>query len=344
MERLPMELHDLAKLRWIYLNRAPFFAWPGLLVAAVRAMRIRTRTRAEAVEMEREKKRRKLVHQGDVETLGKGGDAIKPSALERRYELGSLLGCGRGGVVFKATRRGDGQEFAIKTVSGGSSKEALLMLKAGDRVNDGVIKVKELHYDAKSGEGGNPKTHIVMELCACNLDLGVKFAEPTTARIFFTVAKGLREIHRNGVIHCDIKPANILLTRELDAKLADFGLACDAHKPWEMDFVGTPGFMAPEVMFDGIYTPAVDVWSLGMTLRYALLGKLRHLSSDADATPFVDVMKEMVEKRETYFLDCDEIELANMSIEVIDLLHRMLAFDPEERITLDEGRVSKVES
>jgi serine/threonine-protein kinase len=102
--------------------------------------------------------------------------------------------------------------------------------------------------------------------------------DPATAvRIVLQIASALAHAHAHGVVHRDVKPSNIMLDRHGNAYLADFGLALipdDAGGPDAGVNVraGTPAYMAPEQMKDGVHGPAVDQYALGRTLLEMLLG------------------------------------------------------------------------
>lgn len=87
------------------------------------------------------------------------------------------------------------------------------------------------------------------------------------------VLHGLLYLHEQGVIHRDIKGANILTTKEGLVKLADFGVATKANGLHESSVVGTPYWMAPEVIELSGATTASDIWSLGCTVIELLDGK-----------------------------------------------------------------------
>lgn len=96
-------------------------------------------------------------------------------------------------------------------------------------------------------------------------------------RLATMIADGLAAAHRVGIIHRDVKPANVIVTPEGIAKVGDFGLAkkmMSDDADFGKDFCGTPNYMAPE-LFQGHYaSPACDVYALGLCLFQMLIGKL----------------------------------------------------------------------
>jgi len=106
--------------------------------------------------------------------------------------------------------------------------------------------------------------------------------EPLALRVAAAVAEALAHAHRLGVVHRDLKPANILVHWPGDiVKLADFGLARDSGTAPTATglMLGSPGYMAPELLAGSPPTPASDLYALGATLFQLLTGRLPH---DAD--------------------------------------------------------------
>jgi serine/threonine-protein kinase len=124
--------------------------------------------------------------------------------------------------------------------------------------------------------------YIAMEMLdAGNLRRVVKAAGPLSVpracALIADAATGLAAAHELGIIHRDIKPANLMLTRAGRCKLTDFGLVRldDPNDPFDFTqkAVGSPAFMAPEIILRREQTPAIDIYSLGGTLFHALTGK-----------------------------------------------------------------------
>ena len=100
------------------------------------------------------------------------------------------------------------------------------------------------------------------------LDTQVAFPEEAIAYVTKEVLNGLLYMHQKGEIHRDIKSVNILLDSEGHVKIADFGGAVILTKETNKrtSLVGTPHWMAPELIRRIPYTTAVDIWSLGITV------------------------------------------------------------------------------
>lgn len=96
------------------------------------------------------------------------------------------------------------------------------------------------------------------------------FSEKRILTWFAQLASAVREIHERGLIHRDIKPANVFLTADDRVKLGDFGIACPVNRSEEQlgrsTPVGTPMYMAPEIITEDGYDQKTDIWALGCVL------------------------------------------------------------------------------
>ena len=144
------------------------------------------------------------------------------------------------------------------------------------------------------------------------------------------IARGLRAAHRKGLIHRDVKPANILFVDEQAAKIGDFGLAAFATQQSQntgSDGViwGTPPYVAPERFCNQPEDVRSDIYSLGATLFHAVAGKAPIDSSTNSAT-------------ELYALKQHPSELRTIAPKVSGptarVLQRMIAPDPKQRFSL----------
>merc|ERR1712098_605595 len=95
--------------------------------------------------------------------------------------------------------------------------------------------------------------------------------------------KGLTFMHGQNVIHRDLKPANVMVTSTGDLKLVDFGTSFDTTnltRTIEQTIIGTPAFIAPEVVQRMKHTTKTDIWSLGVTVYQMITGSLPFVSCD----------------------------------------------------------------
>jgi len=189
------------------------------------------------------------------------------------------------GVVWLAQDRLLGREVAVKEVTfpetlSEDERESLRArvlreARAAARLNHpGVITI----YDVLSEQG---RAFIVMELItAPSLDELVARQGPLSpehvARIGLQIASALEAAHRAGVVHRDVKPANVMVAEDGGVWLGDFGVAHlqgDPKLTASGIIVGSPWYMAPEQASGGEIGPATDLWGLGATMYYAVEGE-----------------------------------------------------------------------
>jgi serine/threonine protein kinase len=108
------------------------------------------------------------------------------------------------------------------------------------------------------------------------VDMQGVLAPSDVAALGAAVAQALATAHQSEVLHRDVKPANVLLGKDGAIKVTDFGIAAlVSGQSEDRDRIfGTPGFLAPEVLLDGAWGPAADLFALGVTLHYALTAEL----------------------------------------------------------------------
>lgn len=197
------------------------------------------------------------------------------------FLLHDHIGEGEMGAIYRATDESLGREVAVKLVRLGQaddseSRERLTReaCAAGKLNHPRVAQVYSLNF-----ADGYP--YLVMELVS-GLDFAKKFEregpinERVALRMALDVAEGLSALHRENLVHGDIKPANIVLDRDGNAKLVDFGLSGMTRHDGQGNFIGTPFFIAPELLQGVDDTHQSDLYSLGATLYYLLSGRLTH--------------------------------------------------------------------
>ena len=193
------------------------------------------------------------------------------------YQLGDCLGKGAFGSVYRALNWGTGETVAIKAI-----RLAELPKGVDTSLQLEIDLLKNLHHPNIVKYQGFVKSpdnlYIILEYCENGSLHSIcknfgKFPENLVALYMSQVLHGLFYLHEQGVIHRDIKGANILTTKEGLVKLADFGVATRKEGLHESSVVGTPYWMAPEVIELAGATTASDIWSLGCTVIELLDGK-----------------------------------------------------------------------
>ncbi|POS87394.1 cell division control protein-like protein 15 [Erysiphe pulchra] len=210
---------------------------------------------------------------------GIGKERVAKDFGLRDYHLGECLGKGAFGSVYKAFNWGTGEAVAVKQIKlGDLPKNELRMIEAE------IDLLKNLNHDNIVKYLGFVKSsdclNIILEYCENGSLHSIcksygKFPENLVGVYMGQVLLGLQYLHDQGVIHRDIKGANILTTKDGKVKLADFGVSTStlAGADKEAQVVGTPYWMAPEIIQLSGATPASDIWSLGCTVIELLEGK-----------------------------------------------------------------------
>lgn len=144
-------------------------------------------------------------------------------------------------------------------------------------------------------------------------------------------ATALSVAHEAGIIHRDVKPSNLMITRTGHCKLTDFGFVRLQDPGDPLDFtdrsVGTPQFMAPEIVQGRRPTPAVDVYSLGATLYFALTGRPPYTGR---------TVAEICRQHLTSPPPSVRAHVPSCSESLSGLIERAMAKDPAARPTADE--------
>ncbi|RDW57158.1 serine/threonine-protein kinase [Aspergillus mulundensis] len=206
-----------------------------------------------------------------------GKTSAKDVAELKDYQLGDCLGRGAFGSVYRALNWNTGETVAVKQIKLADlpkSELRVIMLEIDLLKNLDHPNIVKYQGFVKSAETLN----IILEYCengslhSIAKNFG-RFPETLVGVYMSQVLHGLLYLHDQGVIHRDIKGANILTTKEGLVKLADFGVASRTTGLNESSVVGTPYWMAPEVIELTGATTASDIWSLGCTVIELLEGK-----------------------------------------------------------------------
>lgn len=249
-----------------------------------------------------------------------------------KYRLETSIGKGAYGEVFKGTDTLTGQTVAVKSVPLKSlnrqlQKQLEVELNALKTLNSPyVIKLFDVIKTSNN-------VYMVMEHCSGGdleqyLAVHKQVEESLVKRWLRNLLDAMSCLHANGIIHRDIKPANILLSEGNTAtavvKLADFGFARFSEEHSLVHTVlGTPMFMAPEVLTDQAYGYKVDVWGFGV-LAYEMM-----VGAEAFQARSVAELKRAQTQGVVFPSHCA------LSNEAKDFLREVLIYDPTQRLDFE---------
>ncbi|HZU97235.1 MAG TPA: serine/threonine-protein kinase, partial [Planctomycetota bacterium] len=157
-------------------------------------------------------------------------------------------------------------------------------------------------------------------------------------RIIKDACRGLAEAHKNGIIHRDIKPDNIMMTRKGVVKIADFGLARAGSEEMELtkvgQILGTPAYMSPEQCQGKPTDHRADIYSLGATFYAMITGKRPFTGSSVMEIMQKHIDEEPISPREYN---------PEIAVQVVKIILRMMAKKPEDRFQSSEEVIAAID-
>lgn len=252
------------------------------------------------------------------------------------YEMKRHLRRGKYASVWECEHKPSGTVHAVKVIqrAGLEPKDDEVILNEVATMqslsgNDYVVQLLDFYEE-------EDRFYLVMEYCAGGdvFDRIVQYKHYTECdarALALILLKAVRSIHKMGIAHRDIKPQNLLLLSDDDnahIRVADFGFARRVHTPESLTSrVGTPTYVAPEILKNLPHDHRVDLWSVGVVIFVLLVGY----------PPFMDenqtALFQKIRNGECNFMESD---WKHISPEARSLVEHLLIVDPNDRWTIDE--------
>lgn len=294
--------------------------------------------------------------------------AVKGDHLAYRYEVVNFIGEGEFGQVFDCIDHKTCKNVAIKIIrnqekyrkAGESERQILQDLLIIDLDDFSNIVKKEGNFEFRG------HLCIVVELLGIDLYRYLEknnfegISLPIVRRIAIQMLRALKTIHSLNLIHCDLKPENVMLVSEtkLDVKVIDFDSARIEGNPFP-EYLQSRYYRAPEIVIEARYGKAIDIWSLGCILTELITGKpLFPGNSESDmfkkyveviGPPDLEFMNTGERKR--FYIDQNgkvrimvapfrrslEKLLKNVDSAAVNFIENCLKWTPDHRMTADTG-------
>lgn len=252
----------------------------------------------------------------------------------KQYQILKEIGRGRFATVYRCFHTTSNRSYAVKVI------DKNLLTDSTDRnclqneskftsflsPHPNLVQIFDSFEDANF-------SFIILDLCE-SLTLfdrisDAPLSEPQAASLIKQLLEALVHCHKLGIAHRDIKPENVLFDSDGNVKVADFGSA-----EWFGDgrnmsgIVGTPYYVAPEVLLGRDYNEKIDVWSCGVIL-YTMLAGIPPFDGDSAVQIFEAVMRANLRFPTRIF--------SSVSSPAKDLLRKMICRDPSRRFSAEQA-------
>jgi len=270
-----------------------------------------------------------------------GSDA--EAALYEKYQLMEVLGVGSTSTCHRCVDKKTGAHYACKIIDKLTIEErfqgmmeqfhteieALRALNHPSIIQlfDVFISEEKIFIVMELMEGGELFDYVVQKGTLTEDEASIIVRKVTGAMVY---------MHSQNIVHRDLKPENLLLRRKpnspqdsVDVKIIDFGLSKCMTEPVAQSFLGTRGYLAPEMLQRRDYTKAVDTWALGVIVFVLLCGCLP-FDDDSATVPSDDLVRAKFVLRFPRWAK-------NLSPSAKDLLSHLLDVNPSRRYTAEQA-------
>lgn len=262
------------------------------------------------------------------------------SGLHLKYDLREEIGVGSTSTCYRCIRKSDQKEFACKVIDKREVEQKFTGLLDQFNIEMKILimlnhpNIIKLHDSFETNEC----VFIILEMMKGGelFDYVVEkgtLSEEEASIIVRKITSAVAHMHSLNIIHRDLKPENLLLTSKgsegSEVKLIDFGLAKVMNETVARSFLGTKGYLAPEMLQRNAYDKAVDIWALGVIVFVLLCGCLPF---DDDSTRIATESAA----RKKFTLRFPRWA-TNLSASAKDLLHNLLDVNPKTRYTAEQA-------
>ncbi|XP_056309216.1 serine/threonine kinase 17a like [Danio aesculapii] len=264
---------------------------------------------------------------------------IRSDPFKNNYDLvGRELGRGKFAVVKKCVEKTTGREHAAKFLRKrrkgqdcrGDILNEIAVLESAE-ANPYVVGLHEV-YETTS------EIILVLECAAggeifnqCVADNDEAFTEKDVIRLARQILMGVSCLHQNNIVHLDLKPQNILLTSAQplgDIRIVDFGLSRRVDSVSEVrEILGTPEYVAPEILDYEPISTATDMWSIGVLTYVMLTGESPFLGEEKQET-FLNISQVNVDYSQDVFQGVSDL--------AVNFIQSLLIKNPRKRSTVEQ--------
>ncbi len=293
--------------------------------------------------------------------------------VDSRYSPLESIGTGAYGVVCAAKDNRTGKRVAIKKIP--KVFEVIVIAKRTYRElkilrhlrHENVISILDVMLPPDD-PAEFQDVYIVLDLMESDLHHIIHSVQPLSEDhiqfFLYQILRGVKYIHSASILHRDLKPSNLLINRNCELKIGDFGMARglssspEEHSTFMTEYVATRWYRAPELMVSfSEYTFAIDMWSVGcivaeMIARRQLFPGKNYLHQlqlilAVVGTPSAEYIESIGSDRVKSYLQAlpkkDTVELSVLEVfrdageVVLDLISKLLQLEPKKRISADEA-------
>ena len=268
----------------------------------------------------------------------KCGEKFRVERAFDNFVLVETLGVGGMGSVYKARDTSLDRFVALKLLRRDAEADYTAQLQQEARVTASVNHPHVVRVYSFGSDHG--QFYLVMELVDQGslddfIEQRKQLPEAEVLQTAIQVAKGLQAAHAKGLIHRDVKPANILFADATTAKIVDFGLAGAAEPKTEGAIWGTPYYVAPERLKNEPEDFRSDIYSLGGTLFHALAGRPPIEEETNSASKLRELKSRAINLRAV---------APKVSRDTSRIIERMLAADPNARFASYQELIDQLEN